>query len=78
MAYVDKFLATRKTRRRHRKLDSTKFCFDMHELVLLGREDAYGVCASKSTRPFGIDLSQLVRTLPWQKLFGLIVADLGN
>ena len=50
----------------------------MHELVLLGREDAYGVCASKSTRPFGIDLSQLVRTLPWQKLFGLIVADLGN
>ena len=59
------------------ELETSQFCFELHELVLSGRERAYGVCDFNGSRPFRLDLSQLAPKLSWQRLFGVIVSDLG-
>ena len=66
------------TTRHHgaRHLEQSSFCYEVRKLVLDGKNDAYGVCDAKDSRPHDIDVSQLSHKLPWQTLFGVIVSDL--
>ena len=59
-------------------LETKPFSCNIREVLLEGRETAYGVCAAKTTRPYSVEMQSFAKQLTWRNLFALIISDLSS